>query len=98
MFLALPVTPTSVGGIPTLVEDITTGLLVSAGDSQALAQAIRRLADSPELRSRFGRAGRLRAVMDCQPERTARRYVSLCRRLVEMPRLDSRSGEVGAVF
>jgi glycosyltransferase involved in cell wall biosynthesis len=98
MSLGLPVIATSVGGIPTLVDDGATGLLVPAGDPQALARAIRRLADSPGLRSRLGRAGRARAEMEFRPERTARRYVALCRRLMEERRLDPRSGKVGADF
>lgn len=98
MFLGRPVIATSVGGIPTLVEDGATGLLVPARDPQALAGAIRRLADSPELRWRLSQAGRARAEAEFQPERTARRYVALYQRLAERARLGSRSDEVGAAL
>ena len=48
MALSRPVVATAVGGIPEMVEDGVTGLLVPAHDAQALAAAILRLlADHP---------------------------------------------------
>jgi glycosyltransferase involved in cell wall biosynthesis len=40
-----------------LVRDGETGLVVPAGDSNALADAMRRLASDPPLRARLGKAG-----------------------------------------
>jgi glycosyltransferase involved in cell wall biosynthesis len=51
---------TPVGGIPSLVEDGVTGLLVSRGDAQALREAITRLLENPELRRKLGAAARAR--------------------------------------
>ena len=48
-----PVIATSVGGVPELVHDGTNGLLVPAGDTEALVGAIRRMLDEPELRERL---------------------------------------------
>ena len=45
-----PVIATAVGGVPELVRDGENGLLVPAGDWDALAAAIRRLIDEPGLR------------------------------------------------
>jgi glycosyltransferase involved in cell wall biosynthesis len=53
---------TRVGGIVDIVEDGKTGLLVKAGDSHALAQAIRRLAHQKDLRQQMGKAGRQRVL------------------------------------
>lgn len=53
--LGLPVIATRVGGVPSLVEDGVTGLLVPAGDGQALGEAVRNCLD-PDLRSRLGKA------------------------------------------
>ena len=50
-----------VGGVPEIVQDDETGLLVPAEDVPALAQAIARLADDASLRQRLGAAGRERA-------------------------------------
>jgi glycosyltransferase involved in cell wall biosynthesis len=57
---AIPVVATRVGGIPEIVVDGETGLLVPPKDPAALAAAIRRLAGDRELRHRMGRAGRER--------------------------------------
>lgn len=45
-------------GIPELVEDEVTGLLIPPGDPDALAEAIRRLGERPDEAARMGRAGR----------------------------------------
>jgi glycosyltransferase involved in cell wall biosynthesis len=54
---ARPVVATSVGGTPEVVVDGETGLLVPPRDPDALAKAVRRLVDDPELARRMGRAG-----------------------------------------
>ena len=51
-----PVIATSVGGVPEIVRDGENGLLVPAGDADALAAAIRRLMDDADLRDRLARA------------------------------------------
>ena len=51
-----PVIATAVGGVPELVRDGENGLLVSAGDRDALAAAVRRLIDEPGLRERLADA------------------------------------------
>ncbi len=50
-----------VGGVPEIVQDGETGLLVPPEDACALAQAIDRLTDDNPLRQRLGAAGRERA-------------------------------------
>jgi glycosyltransferase involved in cell wall biosynthesis len=77
MSLGLPVVSTDVGGIPTLIQDGVSGILVPPSDPAALSAALDRLARSPELRKRLGEAGRARAAVECQPEQTARRFVEL---------------------
>jgi len=47
-----------VGGIPELIENETTGLLVPPGDENALAAALDRLMSEPELRLRLTRQAR----------------------------------------
>jgi len=54
----LPVVATRISGIPELVKDGETGLLVPPADARALATAIERLIRDPALRARLGRAGR----------------------------------------
>jgi len=69
---ALPVVATNVGGIPELVRDGRTGLLVSPGDDRALASAIRQLFESPRTRARFGAAGQARIRRDFTMEHMAK--------------------------
>jgi glycosyltransferase involved in cell wall biosynthesis len=56
--MELPVVASRVHGIPDVVEDGGTGLLVPPDDEEALADAIRRLADDARLRAAMGKAGR----------------------------------------
>jgi glycosyltransferase involved in cell wall biosynthesis len=57
-----PLVATNVGGIPEIVKDEYNGLLVPEKDPAALAAAIRRLQDDPELRARLARQAREFAV------------------------------------
>lgn len=62
MAAGLPVVATRVGGVPRFVTDGVEAFLVPFGDAEALAQALGRLAASPEMGRRLGAAGRLRAA------------------------------------
>jgi glycosyltransferase involved in cell wall biosynthesis len=61
MAAGLPVVATAVGGVPEMVVDGVTGILVPVGDHDRLAEALREL-DDPALRDRMGRAGYRRAA------------------------------------
>lgn len=58
MSLGRPVITTPVGGIPDLISDGETGLLVPVEDPFALAGAVEKLMDDPSLGTRLGAAGR----------------------------------------
>ena len=58
MACGLPLLGTRVGGIPAIVEDGVSGLLVEPRDPAAMARALETLLVSPEMRRRMGRAGR----------------------------------------
>lgn len=58
MRAGLPVVASDVGGAREAVAHDLTGLLVPAGDAQALAAALSRLVESPQLRQSMGLAGR----------------------------------------
>jgi len=53
---SLPAAASAVGGIPEILEDGATGLLVPPGDARALEEALARLLLSPEARERLGTA------------------------------------------
>lgn len=58
MACGLPVVASRLSGIPELVEDGTSGLLVPPRDAAALADAIERLATDADLRRRLGASAR----------------------------------------
>jgi glycosyltransferase involved in cell wall biosynthesis len=57
-----PVVAGDVGGLRDLVRHEETGLLVPPGDVRALRAALHRLLADPDLRRRFGEAGRARVA------------------------------------
>ena len=77
MASARPVVSTRLAGIPELVVDGQTGTLVAPGDSNALAQALEQFLRDPELRLRFGKAGRARIEQHFQIERTVAPLVTM---------------------
>jgi glycosyltransferase involved in cell wall biosynthesis len=72
-----PVIASAVGGLPEIIEDGKTGLVVPAGDAEGLADAIAVLAGDPERAAEMGRAGRVRALAEFPPERSAERIEAL---------------------
>jgi glycosyltransferase involved in cell wall biosynthesis len=60
MAAGLPVAATRVGGIPEIVADGETGLLVPPRSPAALAEAMAKLAGDRRLRERLGEAGRVK--------------------------------------
>jgi len=62
MASGVPVISTRVNGIPELVEDGVSGLLVVPGRSDLLATALRRLAEDPARRVELGAGGRARVA------------------------------------
>jgi len=58
MAAAVPVVSTPVSGIPEVLRDDETGLVVPEGDAPAIADAVERLLDDPALGTRLGTAAR----------------------------------------
>lgn len=72
-----PVVSCAVSGVPELVRDGETGLLVPPDDPGALADAIVRLAADPEERLRLGRQGRALVERQHDQHSNARRVLQL---------------------
>lgn len=83
MAVRLPVVATRVGGVPELVVDGETGLLVTAGDAEALATALERLIGDRGLCSRLGQAGHRRIVTKFRLEDKVRELEELYLSLVQ---------------
>jgi len=80
MALGKPVIATSVGGIPSVVVDKETGLLVPQGNAGKMAEAIIYLLNNPEKYRQMGEKGKERAglfSMGTMAEKTMRLYEEL---------------------
>lgn len=77
MASGVPVVASAVGGLPELVADGESGLLVEPNDPEALAVAIARVVGDSELRMRFAAAAHERARRLFNPERWRQEHVDL---------------------
>lgn len=68
MMMGRPLVGTLVGGVPEIVEQGMTGLLVAPDDPQALAGAINQLDQYPELREKMGIAASERSRLFAWPK------------------------------
>jgi len=71
------VVSTPVGGIPAVIEDDETGLLVPIGDVQATRAAVERALADGELRRRIGAAARERVREYCSWDRVTERTLQV---------------------
>jgi L-malate glycosyltransferase len=86
MSFACPSVATGVGGIPEVVVSGESGLLVPAGDVDALARGVESLIRDPGLRASLGGAARIRAQERFSADVIVSRYERLYRRVCEAGR------------
>ncbi|MFQ5876159.1 MAG: glycosyltransferase [Acidobacteriota bacterium] len=77
MDASIPVVASRIGGLPEVVEDGRTGLLVAPGDPEALAWGMATVLRRPDRGRAFGLAGRARVERLFRAEAMARRIASL---------------------
>jgi starch synthase len=82
MACATAVVASAVGGIPEVVADGTTGLLVPPGDEDALAAALTELVTDRGRSARMGAAGRERAIREFSWRTIAEQTAALYRELL----------------
>lgn len=82
----LPLITTDMPGCREVVTDGEDGLLIQPRDAEALARAITRLLDSPELASRLGHAARAKALDVFDEQIIIRRTLDVYRRLLPRTR------------
>lgn len=77
MAASLPIVGSAVGGVPTAVREGVNGLLVEPEDPVALANALERLLNDPQLRRKMGDAGRKRYEASFTARQMTRHYEKL---------------------
>jgi glycosyltransferase involved in cell wall biosynthesis len=83
MAFGVPVVAANVGGLPEIVEDGVTGILVPAKDPDAMAEAVIHLLRDPALRRRLGRAARERVLSDYRIERVVEQTLKVYERVLQ---------------
>ena len=78
MACGVPVVATASGGVPELVNE-SCGILVRPRNAAAIADALQRFCDQPDLRRRMGMAGRERVVRDFNLNRSTAMRAELFR-------------------
>lgn len=79
MSFGVPALASPVGGIPDIIEDGVSGVLVPNGDVDRLAAEIERLHAEPETRRRLAGAARERVLALTEPEQIAAQWRTLYR-------------------
>ncbi len=90
-----PVIATTVGGLPELVDEGETGLLVPPRDVAALADAILRLLREPALRREMGRNGQRKARTELSADAIAAQTFDVYRRALKAATHDNRVARFG---
>jgi len=80
-----PVLASRTGGIPEIIEDTRTGLLVEPGNVEQLAKGMSRLLRDSALRRQMGQVGRKRVAEKFSWEKTAETLARYYLDLVELP-------------
>lgn len=88
MGVGLPVVATAAGGPAELIRDSIDGLLVPPGDIAALAKALRRLRDDPELGERLGAAA-LERSREFTPQHAAEGVLDVYRQVLGLDTRDA---------
>ncbi len=83
MFFGCPSVARRVGGIPEVMADDVTGLLVDSAEAEALARAVEGLIKDPARRQALGHAAQARARNQFSAGVIVPRYEALYRRLVK---------------
>lgn len=89
MYFGCPSVATRVGGIPEVIENEVSGLLVPFGDVDPLARAVERMIDKADLRARLGQAAKKRAETAFSQKVIVPRYEALYRSLLWRTRMST---------
>ncbi len=80
--MEVPVVSTRITGVPELIDDGRTGLLVTPGRADQLADALERLLADPALCRELGSAAREKVIREFNTESSAEQLYALFNRLI----------------
>jgi glycosyltransferase involved in cell wall biosynthesis len=84
MYYSRPVVATRAGGVPEIVEDNVTGILVPMDDANAIAHAVESLLAAPECARQMGTKGRERVLHYFPIKKSARKVESIYEELLQL--------------
>lgn len=87
MAFELPIVSTDVFGIPEIISDGHEGSLVSAGDAMAMAAALHRYLENPEMATRIAKQGYAKALRLFDNRDLLPKHVALTKELVVSDRI-----------
>ncbi len=86
MAMEKPVIASNVGGVPEIIDDGITGLLVPPRDDEAIRRALEQLLHQRDRWKQMGRAGRKRVEQYFSLERNVKSTEQVYQQLLELPR------------
>ena len=86
MAMELPVVSTRITGVPELIDDGRTGLLVAPGRTDQLADALERLLADPALCRKMGSAAREKVIREFNTDHSAKQLYALFADQLSQPR------------
>ncbi len=96
MAASKPVIASNTGGVPEIVQNNQTGILVPPENIEALSTAMKSLANNPNLRQQLGQAGRQRAEsFDWQ--KIADQYLAIYHQIVQPQKIPHKTTAVAAL-
>ncbi|MFB0921325.1 MAG: polysaccharide pyruvyl transferase CsaB, partial [Oscillospiraceae bacterium] len=87
-----------VGGVPMLIRDGETGYLFHAGDYESLGKRLSELAESPELRKRFGEALYEKAKREFSVEATTQRQLDIYAEVLRREKIKKDGARNGVII
>lgn len=81
MAAGLPTIGTNINGIPYLIDNHYTGILIEPGDLAAMKRAILTLINNPEMRKQYGAAARKKVLAEFNWNTISQQYMNLFRTL-----------------
>ena len=84
LLMEKPAVATNVGGVPEIMEDSKSGLLVNAGDYDGIVEKISYLLDNPDIAMQMGKHGRKIVTENTADKNIARGFVEYVKAELDM--------------